>query len=140
MRSSQLSLGELRSLQSIDVLFRTFLRFVPKNSRNKRFSDVFTQRINVVRLTTKTVFVSYLFLVDSIPGLPKTTSNQEAVFESPQTQIHYWRTQQWKNTSMTIITDYLKHRIGGSKAWESTPPKAAFFYMAGVFSIQFSKL
>ena len=88
------------------MLFGAFLRFAPKNSRNKRFSDVFTQRINVVRLTTKTVFVSYLFLVDSIPGLPKTTSNQEAVFESPQTQIHYWRTQQWKNTSMTIITDY----------------------------------
>jgi len=88
------------------VLFGTFLRFAPKNSRNKRFSDVFTQRINVVRLTTETVFVSYLFLVDSIPGLPKTTSNQEAVFESPHTQIHYWRTQQWKNTSMTIITDY----------------------------------
>jgi len=71
------------------VLFGTFLRFAPKNSRNKRFSDVFAQRINVVRTTTKTVFVSYLFLEDGIPGLPKTTSNQEAVFESPQTQIHY---------------------------------------------------
>ena len=109
------------------MLFWTFLRFAPKNSRNKRFSDVFTQRINVVRLTTKTVFVSYLFLADSIPGLSTATRKQEVVFESPQTQIHYWRTQQWKNTSMTIITDYLKHRIGGSKAWESTPPKAAFF-------------
>jgi hypothetical protein len=68
-------------------LFGTFLRFAPKNSQNKRFSDVFTQKINVIRLTTKTVFVSYLFLVDSIPGLSKTTSNQEAVFESPQIQI-----------------------------------------------------
>ena len=119
------------------MLFGTFLRFAPKNSRNKRFSDVFTQRILVVRTTTKTVSVSYLFLVDGIPGLSTATRKQEVVFESPQTQIHYWRTQQWKNTSMTIITDYLKHRIGGSKAWESTPPKAAFFYMAGGFySIQ----
>ena len=78
----------LRSLEGINVLFGTFLRFASKNGLNKRFSDVFTQRINVVRMTTKTVFVSYLFLVDSIPGLSKTTSNQEAVFELPQTQIH----------------------------------------------------
>lgn len=38
------ALGELGSLESINVLFRTFLRFMPKNSLNKRFSDVFTQK------------------------------------------------------------------------------------------------
>ena len=98
------ALAELRSLECINVLFGTFLRFAPKSSRNKRFSDVFSQRINVVRTTTKMVSVSYLFLADGIPGLSTATSNQEAVFESPQTQIHYWRTQQWKNTSTIRIT------------------------------------
>ena len=63
------ALAELRSLESINVLFGTFLRFAPKNSLNQRFSDVFTQRINVARLTTKYVFVSYLFLADNITGL-----------------------------------------------------------------------
>jgi len=94
------------------MLFGTFLRFAPKNSRNKRFSDVFTQKINVVRLTTKTVFVSYLFLVDSIPGLSTATRKQEAVFESPQTQIRYWRTQQWKKSSMTGITVFSRNYKG----------------------------
>jgi len=70
------------------VLFGTFLRFAPKNSLNKRFSDVFAERIDVVQTTTKTVSVSYLFLADGIPGLSTATGNQEAVFESPQTQIH----------------------------------------------------
>ena len=83
----------LKSLEGINVLFGTFLRFAPKNGLNKRFSDVFAQRINVVRTTTKTVFVSYLFLADSVPGLSTATRKQEFVFESPQTQIHYWRTQ-----------------------------------------------
>ena len=90
-----LALAELRGLKSINVLFGTFLRFAPKNSRNKRFSDVFTQRILVVRTTTKTVSVSYLFLVDGIPGLSTATRKQEVVFESPQTQIHDWKTQQF---------------------------------------------
>ena len=69
------------------MLFGTFLRFTPKNSRNKRFSDVFTQRINVVRMTTKTVSVSYLLLVDGIPGLSTEMDNHDVVFESPQNQI-----------------------------------------------------
>ena len=52
----------------------------------------------------KTVSVSYLFLADSLPGLSTATRKHEVVFELPQAQIHYWRTQQRKNTSTIRIT------------------------------------
>ena len=54
-------------------------------------------------MTAKNVFVSYLFLVYSIPGLSTATGNEDVVFESPQNQIHNLRTQTWRNTSTTTV-------------------------------------
>ena len=62
-------------------------------------------------MTTKTVFVSYMILADGIPGL-STATRKEAIFESPQTQMHYWRTQQWKNTSMMHDSFHGYHGAG----------------------------
>ena len=56
-----------------DDCIRLFLRFPPDYSQNMQFSPAISCKIHTAEIAKKIVFVSYLYLADNIPELPKET-------------------------------------------------------------------